>query len=191
MHREAQDKPQKNVYSSGYKKLTKEKRVQCLVCYKIFRNRYGYIGHKKAHDKEFLEKTRKRMMENNPMDNPKYRKKVSESQKKAYAAGKFKVWNKGIKWTKDKWHDKIVEKTEKDLKKVGFYVLTTHGYIPDAIIIDFKNRKVKAFELNPGSIISKGVRAKEKGYDELIVKVRRNGKYSRKNMDRAISTSEF
>ncbi|MDD5133331.1 MAG: hypothetical protein PHD81_01580 [Candidatus Nanoarchaeia archaeon] len=46
--------------------------------------------------------------------------------------------------------------------------------------------------MNPGSIINVGTRAKEKGYDSLIVKVRRNGKkYARKNMDREISSSEF
>src|SRR3989344_3857895 len=54
-----------------------------------------------------------------------------------------------------------------------------------------KKKIIKAFELNPGSVISKGLRAKEKGYDFLIVKIRRNPKYCHKNTDKEIPIKEF
>ncbi|HLC58514.1 MAG TPA: hypothetical protein VJI68_01505 [Candidatus Nanoarchaeia archaeon] len=164
----------------------KEKRVSCKKCGKYFRNRYVYAGHSKIHDKRALEKIANSRLGNlNPAKRLEVRKKIS-------LAGIGRIpWNKNKKWTKDKRHNKIVEKTANKIKNDNITVITTHNYVPDAIIIDFKKRIIKAFELNPGSVISKGLRAKEKGYDFLIVKIRRNPKYCHKNTDKEIPIKEF
>lgn len=158
-----------------------EKRVMCKRCGRYFRNWHVYAGHSKVHNKKALERMSISKLGNlNPAKRMDVRLKISN-------AGKGVIpWNKNIKWTKDKRHNKIVDKTAKILTKKGLRVITTNYYVPDAIIIDFNKRIVKAFELNPGSIISKELRAKEKGYDYLIIKIRRNKKYKHKNRDSEI-----
>ena len=186
MRGEAQTRPRKSKKSSEFKKLTKERKVFCLRCGSHFRNRYVYAGHAKIHYKDAIESIRKsKLGDLNPVKRLDVRRKISKSLKGN------KAWNKNIKWTKDKRHNKIVDKYTENLKASGLKVLTTHYYVPDAIIIDFDKRIVKAFELNPGSIISKGLRAKDKGYDFMIVKVDRNGKYARKNMEREIPATDL
>jgi len=66
-----------------------------------------------------------------------------------------------------------MEKIAKDFTQERFKILTTHRYVPDAIVIDFKNKLVKTFELNPRSVIDIEERAKNKGYDDIIVKVKK------------------
>lgn len=110
-----------------------------------------------------------RIGDRNPAKRLDVRKKISKALKG------IKPWNKGIKWNRTKFHDSEMEKIAKDFKEKGFKVLTTHGYVPDAIIIDFKNNIVKAFELNPRSVLYIEKRAKIKGYDNVLTEVRKNG----------------
>jgi len=103
----------------------------------------------------------------NPAKRLDVRNKISEALKG------HKTWNKGIAWNRPKFHDSEMEKIAKDFTQEGFKILTTHRYVPDAIVIDFKNKLVKAFELNPHSVIDIEERAKNKGYDDIIVKVKK------------------
>ena len=159
----------------------KEKRVTCKICGKSFRNHHVYGGHVKVHNRKSIENIRKSKLGNqNPDKRLDVRIKISNALK-----GK-KPWNKNKKWTKDKRHNQILKRSVEKIKDKDTRIFTTHGYVPDAIIVNFKKQTVKSFELNPQSIISKELRAKNKGYDALIIKVRRNKKYKHKNTDKEI-----
>jgi len=111
-----------------------------------------------------------RLGNRNPAKKLEVRKKISKALKG------IKPWNKGIKWNRSKFHDSEMEKIAKDFRTKGLKVLTTNGYVPDAIIIDYENQTAKAFELNPRSVIDAEKRSKIKGYDNVLTEVRHNGR---------------
>ena len=173
--------------------------MNCPKCGKQFHTRRSLIDHKRIHyrhTKSAIEKIRiarigkkhtdetkqkirlHKIGNENPAKRFDVRKNISEALK-----GNI-PWNKGIKWNRSEIHDSLMNIIAQNFEYEGYKVLTTHGYVPDAIIIDFKHKKVEALELNPGSIIRVEEKAKKKGYNNIIVRVIRNGRYA--NMDRKV-----
>jgi uncharacterized C2H2 Zn-finger protein len=133
----------------------------------------------RKHSNETKQKIRLHKLGNeNPAKRLDVRKRISEALKGSIP------WNKGIKWNRTDFHDSIIEKIAQNLGYKGYKVLTTYGYVPDAIIIDFERKRVEAFELNPRSIIELEGRAKKKGYDNIITRKIKNDRQP--NMDRKI-----
>ena len=166
----------------------------CSVCHKEFESERGLKSHIRYHNEAFMKNYKEkisgennylfgkenkwghhseyakrriaisRLGNENPAKRPEIRNKISQALKSRNGTS----WNKGIKWNRSKFHDSKMERMSKSLERIGYKVITTHGYVPDAILIDFNNRKVKAFELNPSSIIRVEERSKKKGYDESL-----------------------
>lgn len=116
----------------------------------------------------------------NPAKRSDVRQKISDSLK----AKKSTSWNKGKKWNRSLIHDGLLEEVAKGFREKNYTLITTNKYVPDAIIINFDNKTVDALEVNPQSVISKEERAKEKGFNTLIV---RDFKHDR-HMERKISS---
>jgi len=125
-----------------------------------------------------LEKQKKRMLENNPAKSSIIRAKISQK----LLAKNQSSWNKGKKWNRSLHHDALVEKVAKDFAYEGYRVITTHKYIPDAILVDIEHKTVSAIEVNPQSVIDKEEKEKKKKYDVLLVGDFRHAR----NMERKI-----
>jgi len=133
------------------------------------------------HSEEVKDKIRiHKIGDQNPAKRLDVRKKISDSLK----AMKRTSWNKGKKWNRSLIHDGLLEDVAKGFRERNYTVITTNKYVPDAIIINFDNQTVDALEVNPQSVISKEERAREKGYNSLIV---RDFKHDR-HMERKISS---
>ena len=131
--------PQRNNKNPELKSLIKEKRVVCAVCSRFFMNYYCYLGHPKIYKKGMHERLSKPKIGNlNPAKRLEARKKISNAAKGGTP------WNKGSKWVKDKIHNKIVDRFAESLKTYDMKIITTYYYVPDAIVIDFDKRVVKA-----------------------------------------------
>ena len=155
----------------------------CGECGKKFIKTKSLNYHKVWHkDASRIENLRKKMLESNPAKLHNIREKITKSLIMRHQSS----WNKGKKWSRALPHDVIVEKSVQDFIYEGYRVLTTHGYVPDAILVDFKNKTISALEINPGSVINKEERAKKKGYDILFVRDFKNAR----NMERKISSQK-